>query len=286
MIDFIKYELTNHNPEILEANTYLEFHETVNRTTGELTPFIQAKYRGLTFKIYNITTKTYYKRITVEGSLHKYYNDGKHNFNDFGAKEIKTVLNDLKNKFNIETKNCKLRQLEIGVNIKPNIETNEILSRCYLHKTEALKSIYTRDEGNYIQARHQRYIVKIYNKRLHYENKGYIIENEIMRFEIKYQKMRDLNKLSIYTLEDLLNFKLINFKPMLIKEWDNVLFYDLKLTTKNKYDNLHYWLKLKKTYSNFKYHRNIMNKLINNNQQNTKKYIRTLISEKCDALNT
>ena len=47
------------------------------------TVYRQAFYKGLEFKIYDITKSTPYNRITIEGSLHKYWNNGAHNFNDF-----------------------------------------------------------------------------------------------------------------------------------------------------------------------------------------------------------
>lgn len=289
LIDFIKYELKNANPDSIEANPFLEFYETANKTTGELNPYIYSKYKGLTFKIYNITEKTHYKRITIEGSLHKYYNNGKHNYNDFGINELNEVLKEIKQQFNICPQNCILKQLEIGVNITPPLQTSKILNRCILHKTTPLKLIYTHDEGDYIQARHQRYITKIYDKRKHYINKGYNIEKEIMRFEIKYQKMRDLNTKGIFTLKDLLEFGMENFTPILLKEWDNVLFYDFNVQKQTKrqynYSNQTYWIELIETYSNFKYHRNILNNIINTNPNSIKEEIKNLIEKKCSLLN-
>jgi hypothetical protein len=47
--------------------------------------------------------------------------------------------------------------------------------------------------------------VKLYNKRLHYEKQGYDIGHEILRFELKINRMRMLAKYRVFTLEDLLN---------------------------------------------------------------------------------
>ena len=101
MIDFIKYELKNTNVYALEVNTYLEFHQKQNTKTGEIGAYKNAYYKGLEFKIYETTLANPNKRITVEGSLHKYWNNGAHNFNDFGINQINEVLNELKKKFNI-----------------------------------------------------------------------------------------------------------------------------------------------------------------------------------------
>ena len=71
-----------------EQHPLLEFQNLLNTTTGELSIKSNAFYRGLEFKIYDITEKTPYKRLTIEGSLHKYWNNGAHNFNDFNISAI------------------------------------------------------------------------------------------------------------------------------------------------------------------------------------------------------
>ena len=202
MIDFIKYELINTSPTELELNTYLEFHQKVNTKTGELGVYMNAYYKGLEFKIYESSDAHPNKRITVEGSIHKYWNNGAHNFNDFGINQINEVLNELKQTFKIEPVNCVLKQLEIGVNITPPQNTKPILDHCIMHKTKRLKSVYTKDEGNYIQVHNQRYFLKLYDKMTHYKNKGFKIYTEIMRIEIKYSRMKFLNDLMMPFIND------------------------------------------------------------------------------------
>lgn len=288
MIDYIKFLLKHYNYEKLEASTYLDFHYKVNAKTGELGSYKNAYYRGLEFKIYETSKANPINRITVEGSLHKYWNKGAHNFNDFGIIELYYVLNDLRKKFDIKPDNCVLRALEIGVNLYHLFKTKSLLECCIMHKTKEFKWIYTKDEGNYIQARHQRYFIKIYDKRKHYTNRGFKIENETMRFEIKYAKLHDLQQIGIYTLEDLLNYKLENFTPLLIKEWNNVLFYDFKVFKKSKYEykysNPKFWINL--NYGLFKYHRNNLNNIVLQHKDNTKRHIAELIQNKCSLLNT
>ena len=273
-----------------EHHPLLEFQNVLNTTTGELSIKSNAFYRGLEFKVYDITEKTSYKRLTIEGSLHKYWNNGAHNFNDFGINEIEEVKEDLKDKFNIDFNNCLLRQLEIGINILPPQITKKLLRYCLLHKTSELKSIYTKDEGNYKQTKNQRHFIKLYDKRTHYVNKGFEIDTEIFRIEKKWSKMVELNDKGIYTLNDLIKHDLLNFKSDLLNLWNDVLFYDwqsLKGLKHNvSYSNVNYWLELKETnYNNFKYHRNNLNNLIKNQPNNLKKQIADLISNKVDLLN-
>ncbi len=288
MIDFLKYYLINTDYENIEGSIYLDFIAKVNKNTGEIGAYIYAFYRGLEFRIYETTEKTNYRRITVEGSLHKYWNEGTHNFNDFGINGITEALKDLKNKFNILPENCILRQLEIGVNLTPPYKTKILLQSCIMHKTKPFKWIYTKDEGNYIQLKNQRHFIKLYDKKTHYQNKGFQIDNEIMRLEKKWCKMIELNNKGIYTLEDLIKYDLRNFKSDLLKLWQDVLYCDLKTIkgTKNdnKYNNVNWWNQLK--YENFKYHRNQLNNLLELNPNNTKKTIANLIEKKVDFLNT
>lgn len=288
VIDFIKLYLINICIEYIEAHPLLDFFIQVNTKTGELRNYKKAFYKSLEFKIYEPTEKTPYKRLTLEGSLHKYWNSGAHNFNDFGINELDEVLNDLKSKFNILPQNCVLKALEIGVNTEPPIKTKTILNQCLLHKTDRFKWVFTKDEGNYIQSKYQRHIIKMYDKRTHYKNKGFIIKNEILRFEIKYTKMRFLNDKGIYNLQDLLDYGLIHFKTDLLKEWDNVLICDKSIINKTKYkdryDNINFWLDL--NYNNFKYHRNNLKRLTAKHPDNIKKKIADLIVNKCEMLNT
>ena len=128
MIDFVKYLLMNYNKELLLNSPLLMFFDKVNNKTGELSTYQNAFYKGLEFKIYYPTDTHKNGRITVEGSLHKYWNNGAHNFNDFNINSIDEVRQELEDIFNIDFKNCILKQLEIGVNILPPVPTKKILN--------------------------------------------------------------------------------------------------------------------------------------------------------------
>lgn len=290
-------------PSVLEINPLLNFFDNINLSTGEIkttnrygnkvTPSKNAYYNGLEFKIYDTGT------ITISGSLHKYWNNGAHNYNDFNNEAIAFVLNDLKTKFNITPQQCILKCLEIGINITPSIPTNEILDNCLLHKTKPFEYQKNSDEGKYKQVQHSQYIIKIYNKALHYKSKGFEINCEIMRFEIKFTKMEILNKKKgIFNLQELINYGLQNFKKDLTKEWENVLYYDnttridtLSKTIKKtllEYNNSNYWTGLinNKQTENFKHHRKQLKKITFNNSGNIQNSISKLICDKVDYLNT
>lgn len=302
LIDFIKIIVKNLNPSLLETNPLLDFYDTINLTTGELkttnksgnkvTPSKNASYKGLEFKIYDTGT------IIISGSLHKYWNAGAHNYNDFNIEAVSSVLSDLKTKFDIEPEQCILQCLEIGINIIPSIPTNEILDNCFLHKTKPFEYQKNSEEGKYKQVQHSQYIIKIYNKALHYRSKGFKIGGEIMRFEIKYTKMEKLNQKGIYSLQDLINYGLNNFKNDLLNEWQNILFYDNTiqidpLTTKLKravleYSNPNYWTGLlsNNQTKNFRYHKNQLKKITAENSNKVQDLTAEIMSKKVDFVNS
>lgn len=289
-------------PSILEINPLLDFYDTINLTTGQMkttnrngnkvTPSKNASYKGLEFKIYDTGT------ITLSGSLHKYWNDGAHNYNDFDNEGVLFVLNDLNTKFDIDPNKCILKCLEIGINITPPVPTNEILDNCLLHKTKPFEYQINSDEGKYKQVQHSQYIIKIYNKALHYKSKGFKVRTEIMRFEIKYTKMQKLNEKGIFCLQDLINYGLQNFKDEVLNEWQNVLYYDNTiqidpLTTKLKktvleYSNPNYWTGLlaNSQNKNFTYHKNQLKKIIEKNSNKVQDLTAQIMSEKIDFLNS
>lgn len=295
MVDFVKIIIKDLNPSILEANPLLDFYDninlltgeikTINRTGNKITPFKNALYNGLEFRIYDTGT------IILKGSLHKYYNAGAHNFNDFDFRAFAGVLKDLKELFNINPEQCILKCLELGLNITPPKPTNEILDYCFLHKTKPFEYQKNSIEGKYKQCEHKQYIVKIYNKALHYKKEFPQITTEIMRFEVKYTRMERLNKLGVYNLNDILKLGFKYFENELLTEWKNVLFYDTTINAKSKrltnYQNPIYWSELiqKPTKTNFYKQKRFLVDFTLNHSNKIQHQLTEIMSKKIDFLN-
>ncbi|MBX2960631.1 MAG: hypothetical protein KF732_11835 [Flavobacteriales bacterium] len=276
-------------------NPLLYFTQEVNTTTGEIrrtnkkgkeqTPSQTAYYNDLTFKIFDSGN------IYIYGSLHKYFNKGLHNYNDFDINAIRGVLNDLHDKFDITTEQCILRNIELGINIKTPIEPNTILDNCFLHKTDLLVYQIHSDEGRYKQCEHSQYIVKIYNKTLHYQKKGLHPPTNLLRFELKFCKMKYFKELGIFTLNDLLEYGLHNFKSRILLAWNDILYFDntvmIDEKKRNKFNNPNYWTGLIKNgqRSLFYKNKNELYKLIENNPNNIKQQLAEIMSKKIDELN-
>ncbi len=295
MVDFVKIIIKDLNPSILEANPLLDFYDninlltgeikTINRTGNKIIPYKNALYNGLEFRIYDTGT------IILKGSLHKYYNAGAHNFNDFDYRAFSGVLKDLKELFNINPKQCILKCLELGLNITPPKPTNEILDYCFLHKTKPFEYQKNSGEGKYKQCEHQQYIVKIYNKALHYKKDFPEITTEILRFEVKYTRMERLNKLGVYNLNDILKIGFKYFENELLTEWKNVLFYDTTINAKSKrltnYKNPIYWSELiqKPTKTNFYKQKRFLVDFTLNHSNKIQHQLTEIMSKKIDFLN-
>lgn len=292
MIDFIKIVLRNNYSEILSSNHLLTFFYNINPDTGEIrttnkdgkkiVPHRKAFYKGFEFRIYDNGL------VLIMGSLHKYWNNGEHNFNDFNLKDVKSVLDDFLATFYINNKDTLVSQLEIGLNTITPFNTNKILQNIFLHKTTPLIRGYTKTEGNYYQAEHQHYWIKIYNKSLQYK-KHFKIESELLRFEIKYKREK-LKKLGVNTLQDLMNISFKVFNDELIKEFNNLLIYDFTIKHNTikllNYSNPNYWNNyiINKQQSTFYKHKNMLNDLIENHSQNIKQQLINIIDKKAKEL--
>ena len=294
MIDFVKIYLKDFNPSILEGNARLDFFDNIDLSTGQIrttnrngnkiTPYKNAFYNGLEFRVYENG------RTTIQGSLHKFWNLGAHNYNDFNFSAFSDVLDTLKKDFGIQPEQCILNCLEVGINVTPPIPTNDILDYCFLHKTKPFEYQKNSDEGKYKQCEHSHYFIKLYNKALHYRKQGFDIESEIMRFEIKYKKMERVNNLGIYTLNDILNKGFGIFKNELLTEWQNILFYDTTIVSNSKrltnHKNPLYWSDLvsKPTKSNYYKHRGFLKDLTIKSSENRHQILTEIMNQKIDYL--
>ena len=136
-----------------------------------------------------------------------------------------------------------------------------------MYKNKVFENKFHSDEGNYKQAGLTEYMVKLYNKRKHYTNQGYKINNETLRFELKYTVMRSINDLGVFCVKDL-EKGLESFKKPLLNAWDNILLYDhttdyyLPEKARLEYSNPNYWMSLKQTNQRtFKKHSNNLRNL-------------------------
>jgi hypothetical protein len=106
MIDYISIELDASMKDVLFNNDLLDFVSDVSNKTGELNPnnstFIQsAQYNGLTFYIVQYKNMMTKPKVSLKGSIHKYWQHGT-NYMDFNFESLKQATNQLQDLFNID----------------------------------------------------------------------------------------------------------------------------------------------------------------------------------------
>jgi len=273
MIDYIKLSSRLNTTQMADLRSKIDFFESINGSTGNHEKILangkKVSYRS-TGWIKNIKLELFPKGyIELAGSLHKYYNDGKHNYNQFGRKEAETALKRLIEASGVYLPYFKVESVEVGVNLMPPIPSDDIINNALMYKRKPFEAKYCSDEGNYRQATLSEYWVKLYNKRLHYEIQGYDIGHEILRFELKINKMRMLSKYKVFTLEDLMNNIEDITRDLLPKAWEEVLLYDPTMNKKTKekiikYANVNFWRGIAKKRS-YNYHHRKLYRLMEGN---------------------
>lgn len=232
MIDFVKIKITDEalinqvwNNEILEYDGKSE-----KRFNDELKELVKKKYKNLYF------TK-YQDRIEISGSLHYFFNNGNHNSNDFSVKDCINTIMQIRDLFTLDLEKCKLINLEYGVNIIPSIDVEDLVHNMMYHEKRQFnrptKHFYYKIAGN--EAYKQ---IKAYNKSVQFPS----LCNNTFRFEVKSKQSKYINSLDLFTLNDLAVTGTYNrLMKELIKEWDNVLLFDLSKNIDEKYLNTYFW---------------------------------------------
>lgn len=262
MIDYNNVSVSNPNVDAILKNPNLEFVSGCNRKTFEVENRGIAKYKGLTFEFFNQYS------LKISGSLHKYFNNGLHNYNDFNQSDLNYVLDDMSETFDLNMDDCILRGLEIGVNFRSPIKCSKVIRSALMVSTKRLErgSVY---RGNFKESTCQRYYAKFYDKTSQYK-----LNKELLRFELKFRRMEDI-KGAVKTLEDLRSESNMKFlSSILLRAWKEVLFIDPTIRegelTRNQQDkkiyqwrDVEYWLGLKFPSSRFAQRKELQKVIIN-----------------------
>jgi len=272
------------NRELFDSEKNVTFN-TANNLKVEYDHFT---YKNLEFQLYYPHEKFEREKLIVKGSAHKYWNNGKHNYNDFNNCSFVKVVRELESKFKLVLNECVVQNLEVGVNIVPPYSTIQILKNCLGEKFNVnISKAESKIDGHYVQVKKSRYYLKYYDKAYQYRQRGYCIPHDIFRIEKKYTRNEGILKdFGVRTLEDLLEVDFRLFEPQLVGMWESLLFYDWTVLDgtkfQDKYSNPVYWGSLKQ--SNFKKQKRNMARLISNEPNNLKRDISNLISAKVREL--
>lgn len=245
MFDGIKTKISGIPINEFMQNPYLSFfpHKDRRNIISQ-----RAEFKGLDIRIYNNAT------ISIKGSLHKYYNSGEHNYNEFNLSQFVVVLNDLSESLGINPFLASLHNLEFGVNVILPFNTKEFIERIVSYKGKDFDKRIFKEEGYLYAYPMKHYILKIYDKGLQYKR-----PENVLRFEIAVKRMQffknnsipikalsDLTKPNIYqqlkgVLEEVFN-DLVLFDPTALKHCKTTQEKEVLL----KGSNPLYWVRLRK----------------------------------------
>ena len=189
MIDFLKMDIKDSTfANNLAHNQLLNFSSGVNIHTGEIiSPVEEAISKKLKFQVYPSD------RVAILGSIHKFWNNGVHNYNDFNLKAINEVIADLNNNFGIDPTMARIHNLEVGLNIVTPFNPDLLLNNILNYKSEPFNKMKIIGQGNGKYVKFDQFEIKMYNKGLQYGLQEYIL-----RFEIKYTRMARLGLGNVY----------------------------------------------------------------------------------------
>lgn len=296
MIDYVKILIKNPDIDFLLKNVELTFFREFSEETSECKIKKVATHHSCKITIYDSGT------VLFTGSIHKFWNSINgvlapnhtetkqkykgYNGNDFALKDIFKIREYLQGLFNCKSDEMIFRNVEIGVNLNTLFDPKIFLKGLLYHKGKVFDSYYNR---NFYQVKHQQYIVKVYNK-----GRQFDMPYHVLRFELKFLKMKELNNVGISTFADISQITLKKAEKVLLKRFDEVVYFDTtmnttKMTAREKnaiknYRNSNYWIDDLQPQHRDRHKKNLI-KLIVKYSKKLQEQIKDLIIEKCVIIN-
>ncbi len=294
MIDYVKIHVKGANKKHLLSLPCLDFKGEYSHATGEVATTLKAEHHFCEITINKAG-------VFFSGSIHKLWNslnDVKapncipdkykgFNGNQFSYSDIDEVRVYLSQLFDCKPQQMYFQNAEIGINTTPLFDPKLYLDGLLAHKGKPFE---VKAEGNYKQAVHNEYYLKIYNK-----SKQYGMSEHTLRVEVKIRKSYLLHRLGIRTFDDVTPETLNEGKKMLLEAFNHSLHYDHTIRTDEltkrqktmllKYSNPNYWLNETKK----KYHdapKKRLQKITLNHSDNLHRKIGQEIEQKFELNNT
>jgi hypothetical protein len=295
LIDYVKILFQNIDISRLYNLPFLDFTTDVNLKTGEPSIKKTAVYHYCKIIIYDSGV------VLFTGSIHKLYNSLQgikapnykaqkqykgFNGNQFTINNIIEVRNHLEVLFNCGANQMIFQNIEFGINTTPDFNPQLFIKGLLFHHGNLFEYKY---KEHFAQVMHQQYLLKIYNK-----SNQYGIDNHTLRIELKIIKTEFLKQTKIITFEDVTINTLNNAKELLLKSFEEVVYYDYtikkKRLTRNKkqslvnYSNPRYWLHILKPQYRDRHKKRLL-EITRNNSDNLKAKIKEDIIQKCVIIN-
>ena len=297
MIDYVKISLKDIDITRLLHLPCLDFKTTVSKQTGLLGTKQVTEYHHCKITLFDSGT------LLFTGSIHKLYNslhnikapnylnglktvDKGYNGTQFTLSNIIEVRTHLTTLFDCKPQQMQFQNIEFGINNDVDFNPQKFIKGLLYQKGKKFEFRYN---NYYAQAVHQRYILKIYNK-----SNQYGMINQTLRIETKELKAIDFAITGIRTFADINTQTLENAKLLLLKRFDEVVYYDYTINKKNltsrqkqslnNYSNPRYWFE-NITVKNRDYHKQKLNNYILAYSSNLHQQIRLEILKKFGIIN-
>lgn len=137
--------------------------------------------------------------LVGNGSLHKWFNCGEHNNNDFSFISLCDTINSLTSALHIAPQQCYLHGLEIGLNITLPYSALRVIKNLVCYKGKPFTQINKRNLHKGLMCSLCEYDIKLYDKAAQSKKQG----GNVLRFELHLHKMRVVKNYTINTLADL-----------------------------------------------------------------------------------
>ena len=288
MIDFVKIyyrEKDIFENHVLNEDNFPDLDAVLSYHTGDI------KY-PYTTKLDTMRVQVSEKTGYVKNSLHKlrnYLKSGEeHNYNDYSYSEICNTIDYLASNI-IDVNITRLSQLEFGLNITVNRIPEHLVKRNFLmhgYKRGVEKTF--QRPGLLKEFIHSNYLIKVYDK-----GQQYGLDENILRFELKFIKAIEFNSLGIFNLSNLKNKSALRKLFLkLVKRFDEITIVDdfdsdtIDVDDYNsimKYTNDIFWteeLKDKHPMVRLRHREQFHDLLVKNNLLCTKSYLRELLYKK------
>ncbi len=246
MVDYVKIAIYNQQliKRIWKNNRLTLYSEKEQTVRGRKKTYHKKTYLGLTFNLLE-------DRLEITGSLHKYFNNGVHNANDFSITDCIQTVSELKEVFSLDLSQCKIVNLEFGLNLLPDTDVQTIIYHLLLHGKNQFRPLpnleHAKQAGSF-NARgylNEYKFIKAYAKGFEPFKGRFYCDPNTFRFEVKSKQSKCINRWGIFTLEDLTNLEVYNvLAEELINEWSVVLLLDDDLPDNHevaKYKSLDFW---------------------------------------------
>ncbi|RFS17360.1 hypothetical protein [Emticicia sp. C21] len=220
MIDGIKSLCVKTDAELLLNNSILKkfWKMEVQTQTGAVCKDY-VNYKGLQF---------IHKQglIQLRGSIHKYFNSGLYNFDDFYCINCINTIKELGCDFEIDLNQTEIHNLEFGVNISLPFKVALLLENLLTYKGNCFEKK-VEDTIDYYEAKMSQFNIKLYDK-----GKQNRLPHNLLRFEIKVKKKQYFERynLPINSLSDLLNSNIYpKLAEILVLTFNEILFGDNRI---------------------------------------------------------